>query len=67
MKEESKKQEFKEKVLKEGRLPEGVNEWREHNSNVIKKVGGEVLGRTCGKKPAGAQKHGGGATVCRRQ
>ena len=53
LKKEGVKQEFKEKVLKEARLPERVYDWWEHNSNVIKKVSEEVLGRTSGKKPAG--------------
>lgn len=53
LKEESMKHKFQEKVLKEAELPEGVNEWWEHNSNVIKKVGEEVLERTSGRKLAG--------------
>ena len=51
MKEADKRQEFKEKVLREARLPEGVKQWWDHNSEVIKRVGTEVLGMTSGRKP----------------
>ena len=52
-KDEAKRQEFKEIVLREARSPEGVQEWWNHNSNVIKRVGKEVLGETSGKRPPG--------------
>ena len=52
-KDEVKRQEFKEIVLREARSPEGVQEWWNHNSNVIKRVGKEVLGETSGKRPPG--------------
>lgn len=38
-------------MLREIRLLEGVQEWWNHNSEVIKRVGGEVFGKTRGKKP----------------
>ena len=50
-KEADKRQEFKEKVLREARLPEGVKQWWDHNSEVIKRIGAEVLGMTSGKTP----------------
>ncbi|XP_066967138.1 uncharacterized protein [Macrobrachium rosenbergii] len=49
--EEEARQEFKERVLREVRLLEGVQEWWNHSSMAIKRVGGDVFGRTSGKKP----------------
>ncbi|XP_066965686.1 uncharacterized protein [Macrobrachium rosenbergii] len=51
--EEETKQEFKERTLRKVRLLEGVQEWWNHNIMVIKRVGGEVFGKTSGKKPTG--------------
>ncbi|XP_066968127.1 uncharacterized protein [Macrobrachium rosenbergii] len=48
--EEEARQEFKERALREVILLEGVQEWQNHNSMVIKRVGGEVLGKTSGEK-----------------
>ncbi|KAG8229954.1 hypothetical protein J437_LFUL008527, partial [Ladona fulva] len=49
--EEALRNKFKEEVLKELRLPEGVQEWWEINSNIIRKAGEEILGKTSGKGP----------------
>ena len=37
--------------MREARLPEGVKQWWDHNSEVIKRIGAEVLGMTSGKTP----------------
>ncbi|KAG8235719.1 hypothetical protein J437_LFUL016354 [Ladona fulva] len=51
LKEEALRNKFKEKVLEELRLPEGVQEWWEINSNIIRKAREEILGKTSGKGP----------------
>lgn len=51
LKEEGLREEFKETVLREVKLPDDVQEWWSYNSNVITKAGKDVLGVTTGKGP----------------
>ncbi|KAG8234532.1 hypothetical protein J437_LFUL013102 [Ladona fulva] len=51
LKEEALRNKFKEKVLEKLRLPKGVQEWWEINSNIIRKAGEEILGKISGKGP----------------
>ncbi|XP_046993968.1 uncharacterized protein LOC124606052 [Schistocerca americana] len=51
LKEEVSREKFKETVLREVKLPEGVQEWWSYNSNLITKAGKDVLGVTTGKGP----------------
>ncbi|XP_068211719.1 uncharacterized protein [Palaemon carinicauda] len=41
---------FKERVLEAVRLHEDVQEWWTENSKVILRIGGEVLGKTSGRR-----------------
>ena len=51
LKEEVLRSKFKQKVLGRLSLPENVQEWWRRNSQVILKVGEEILGKTSGKRP----------------
>ncbi|KAI5720925.1 hypothetical protein M8J77_013248 [Diaphorina citri] len=42
---------FRRKVMEETRPIEGVNEWWNENSRVIKQVAVNILGKTSGKSP----------------
>ena len=61
LKEEYLNIEFREKVLRERRLLESVQERWEENSTVILRDGQEVLGMSTGRRPPGdIGRHGGG-------
>ncbi|KAK3884449.1 hypothetical protein Pcinc_011284 [Petrolisthes cinctipes] len=49
LKNERLKQQFKERVLNEITPKENANEWWEENSNIIRRVGEELLGKTSGR------------------
>ena len=54
LKNEQRRLEFKEKVMREITSKEDPNEWWEENSKVVRRVAEEVLGKTSGKgKPLG--------------